>query len=74
MELVLLLLVIIALAWFLGFLKSGVKVADMANRKVELMNSKQKARTVNDFAAIELDTDQVAKAKQNKAVLDAFEI
>lgn len=73
MELVLLLIVVLAVAWFLGFLKSGIKVADMANRKVGIMDAKQKAKATNEFAAIEIDTDTMSKAKANKAALDAFE-
>ena len=63
MELLMLIVGLLAAAWFLGFVRSISTIADTANTEVAAYNAIHKISTIEKLAALELDSDAITKAQ-----------
>ena len=64
MEMVLLVVVIVIAAWFLGFVKSLRTIAETANTEVASYNVIHKNKTAKKLASLDIDEDTWTKAKE----------
>lgn len=68
-------LIIIALAWKVGFIGTLKTVTDMANNEVAVQAATHKTTVIKRAADLpDLDADTVAKAKTNIAALKDFNL
>lgn len=74
MEIIAIVVAVLILAWAAGFLKSARKLSDMANAEVTRAADEQKLKLVRYYANLDVDTDTVTKAKENKEAVSSFMI
>ena len=63
MEMVLLVVAVVTVAWFLGFVKSLRTIAETANTEVASYNVIHKNKVAKKLAAMDIDEDTWVKAK-----------
>lgn len=64
MEMVLLVVVIVVAAWFLGFVKSLRTIAETANTEVASYNVIHKNKVAKKLAGMDINEEDWAKAKE----------
>lgn len=74
MELVMLVIVIVVIAWWLGFMRSARKVAEMATSEIDYLSVSHKGSIVKRAAEIKVTAAQAAKAAENVALVNSFDI
>ena len=73
MEIIVLVLVMIALFWVLGFFKSVIRLADVANREAAFVDRKHKSYVINKTADLKVNKTKYDAAKTVVADLDKFD-
>ena len=73
METVVLVIVVVAIAWWLGFARSARKVAEMATSEIDYLSVSHKGSIVKRAAEIKVSEAQAAKAAQNVALVNSFD-
>lgn len=74
METVMLVIVVAVLAWWLGFARSARKVAEMATSEIDYLSVSHKGSIVKRAADIKVTAAQAAKAAENVALVNSFDI
>ena len=74
MEIVMLVIVVVVIAWWLGFARSVRKVAEMATSEIDYLSVSHKGSIVKRAAEIKVTEAQAAKAAQNVALVNSFDI
>ena len=74
METVMLVIVVAVLAWWLGFARSARKVAEMATSEIDYLAVSHKGSIVKRAAEIKVTATQAAKAAENVALVNSFDI
>lgn len=74
METVLLVVAVVVVAWFFGFVRSIRKAADMANKEMDFQADNHEVSLVNRRAAMKITEANVAKAKENMALLESIKL
>ena len=74
METVVLVIVVVAIAWWLGFARSARKVAEMATSEIDYLSVSHKGSIVKRAAEIRVSEAQAVKAAQNVALVNSFDI
>lgn len=74
METVLMIVALVIVAWFLGFVKSVRKGAMMANNEMDFQADQHDVSLINRRAAMKISTESVAKAKENMTLLDSIRL
>lgn len=74
METVLLVIVLVIVAWFFGFIKSIRKAANMANKEMDFQADNHEVSLVNRRAAMKITPENVAKAKANMDLLESIKL
>ena len=74
MEIVMLIIVVAAVAWWLGFVRSARKLASMAEAEVGVLEVMHKASQVRRVSEIKVTDAQLAKATANVASLSSFDL
>jgi hypothetical protein len=73
MELVLLTVIGLLVAWWLGLFDSFKRGIRMATREVILADSKHKTSVAEEMSKLKIDADTIEKAKANQALLDSID-
>jgi hypothetical protein len=73
MELVLLTIIGLMLAWWLGLFDSFKRGVRMATREVILADSKHKTSVADEMSKLKIDEKIIAQAKTNQALLDSID-
>ena len=73
MEMVLVLIVLIALAWYLGLFDMFERSVGMGTREVKVLEAKHKVKVAKDLAALEINEENMEEAKKKLALLDTLE-
>ena len=74
METVLLIVALVIVVWFFGFIKSIRKAAEMANKEMEFQSDNHEVSLVNRRAAMKITKANVTKAKENMALLKSIKL
>lgn len=74
METVLMIIALVLVALFFGFVKSIRKAADMANKEMDFQVDNHEVSLVNRRAAMKITEANVAKAKENMALLESIRL
>ena len=74
MEIVMLVIVVVVIAWWLGFARSARKVAEMATSEIDYLSVSHKGSIVKRAAEIKVTAAQAAKAAENVALVNSFDI
>ena len=74
METVLLIIAIVLVAWFLGFVRSIRKAADMANKEMDFQAIQHEVSLTNRTADLKITAENAAKAKANLELLDSIRL
>ena len=74
MEIVSLVVVVAVIAWWLGFARSARKVAEMATSEIDYLSVSHKGSIVKRAAEIKVTAAQAAKAAENVALVNSFDI
>lgn len=74
METVLLIIALVIVAWFFGFIKSIRKAANMANKEMDFQADNHEVSLVNRRAAMKITPENVAKAKANMDLLESIKL
>lgn len=74
METVLLIIAIVVVAWFMGFIKSIRKAAAMANKEMDFQADNHEVSLINRRAAMKITPENVAKAKANMDLLESIKL
>ena len=74
MEIVMLVIVVVIIAWWLGFARSARKVAEMATSEIDYLSVSHKGSIVKRAAEIKVTAAQAAKAAENVALVNSFDI
>ena len=74
MEIVMLVIVVVIIAWWLGFARSARKVAEMATSEIDYLSVSHKGSIVKRAAEIKITATQAAKAAENVALVNSFDI
>lgn len=74
MEIVLLVIVAVVVLWWLGFARSARKVAEMATSEIDYLSVSHKGSIVKRAAEIKVTAAQAAKAAENVALVNSFDI
>lgn len=74
MEMVFLIVAIVLVAWFLGFVRSARKAADMANKEMEFQSLQHEVSLLNRTAGLKVTAENAEKAKANIALLDSIRL
>jgi hypothetical protein len=74
MEIVMLVIVAVVVLWWLGFARSARKVAEMATSEIDYLSVSHKGSIVKRAAEIKVTEAQAAKAAQNVALVNSFDI
>ena len=73
MELVLLTVIGLALAWWLGLFDSFKRGIRMGTREVILADSKHKTSVAEEMSKLKIEASTIEKAKANQALLDSID-
>lgn len=65
---------IVIVAWFLGFIKSVRKAADMANKEMDFQAIQHEVSLTNRTAGLKITAENAAKAKENLKLLDSIRL
>lgn len=74
METAVLVIVVVVIAWWLGFARSARKVAEMATSEIDYLAVSHKGSIVKRASEIKVTEAQAAKAAQNVALVNSFDI
>lgn len=74
METVLMIVVLVIVAWFMGFVRSIRKAANMANKEMDFQADNHEVSLINRRAAMKITEANVAKAKENMALLESIRL
>lgn len=74
METVLLVIVLVVVAWFFGFVRSIRKAAEMANKEMDFQFDNHEVSLINRRAAMKVSEENIAKAKENMALLESIRL
>lgn len=74
METVLMIVALVLVAWFFGFVRSIRKAADMANKEMDFQSDNHEVSLVNRRAAMKITPENVAKAKENMELLNSIRL
>lgn len=74
MSIVLLVVTLVIVAWFFGFVKSVRKAANIANSEVDFQADRHALSIIDRRAAMKIDADKVAKAQETKSLLDSIKL
>lgn len=74
METVLLIVALVIVALFFGFVKSIRRAADMANKEMDFQADNHEVSLINRRAALRITEANVAKAKENMALLESIRL
>ena len=74
MEMVALVVVVVVIAWWLGFARSARKVAEMATSEIDYLSVSHKGSIVKRASEIKVTAAQAAKAAENVALVNSFDI
>ena len=74
MEIVALVIVVVVIAWWLGFARSARKVAEMATSEIDYLSVSHKGSIVKRAAEIKITAAQAQKAAENVALVNSFDI
>lgn len=74
MEIVMLVIVVVVIAWWLGFARSARKVAEMATAEIDYLSVSHKGSVVKRAAEIKVTAAQAQKAAENVALVNSFDI
>lgn len=74
MEIVMLVIVVVVIAWWLGFARSARKVAEMATSEIDYLSVSHKGSIVKRAAEIKITAAQAQKAAENVALVNSFDI
>jgi hypothetical protein len=73
MELVLLTVIGLLVAWWLGVFDSFKRGVRMGTREVILADSKHKTSVADEMSKLKIDAKTITKAKENQALLDSID-
>jgi hypothetical protein len=73
MELVLLTVIGLLVAWWLGLFDSFKRGIRMGTREVILADSKHKTSVAEEMAKLKIEASTIEKAKANQALLDSID-
>lgn len=74
METAVLVIVVVVIAWWLGFARSARKVAEMATSEIDYLAVSHKGSIVKRASEIKVTEAQATKAAQNVALVNSFDI
>ena len=74
MEIVALVIVVVVIAWWLGFARSVRKVAEMATSEIDYLSVSHKGSIVKRASEIKVTAAQAQKAAENVALVNSFDI
>ena len=74
METVLLVIAVVIIAWFFGFVRSIRKAANMANREMDFQADNHEVSLINRRASMKISQENVTKAAENMALLDSIRL
>ena len=74
MEIVMLVIVVVIIAWWLGFARSARKVAEMATSEIDYLSVSHKGSIVKRASEIKVTASQAEKAAANVALINSFDI
>lgn len=74
METVLMIVALVIVAWFMGFIKSIRKAAAMANKEMDFQADNHEVSLINRRAAMKITEANVAKAKENMTLLESIKL
>ena len=74
MEIVALVIVVVVIAWWLGFARSVRKVAEMATSEIDYLSVSHKGSIVKRASEIKITAAQAEKAAANVALVNSFDI
>jgi len=73
MEMVLIVVIGLLVAWWLGLFDSAKRGVKMATREMILLDSRHKSSVATDMSQLKIDADVITKAKENQALLDSID-
>ena len=74
METVLMIVALVIVAWFMGFVRSIRKAAAMANKEMDFQADNHEVSLINRRATMKITEANVAKAKENMALLESIRL
>lgn len=74
METVLLIIALVIVAMFFGFVRSIRKAANMANKEMDFQADNHEVSLINRRAAMKITAENVAKAKENMELLKSIRL
>ena len=74
MEMVFMVIVLVVVAWFLGFVRSIRKAADMANKEMSFQEVQHEVSLLNRTAELKITAENAQKAKTNLELLESIKL
>jgi hypothetical protein len=74
METLMIGLLLVGVMWYLGLFKTFQRMVNTGNRAASAFDNEHKVKVANRTAALEIDTEVMAKAQANKSLLDSFDL
>lgn len=74
METVLLIVALVIVAMFFGFVRSIRKAADMANKEMDFQVDNHEVSLINRRAAMKITKENVTKAQENMELLNSIRL
>jgi hypothetical protein len=74
METLMIGLLLVGVMWYLGLFKTFQRMVNTGNRAASAFDNEHKVKIANRTAALEIDTEVMAKAQANKSLLDSFDL
>ena len=74
METLMMGLLLVGVAWYLGLFKTFQRLVNTGNRAASSFDNEHKVKVANRTAALEIDAEVMAKAQANKSLLDSFDL
>ena len=74
METVLMIIALVLVALFFGFVRSIRKAADMANKEMDFQADNHEVSLINRRAAMKITEANVTKAKENMELLNSIRL
>lgn len=74
METVLMIVALVIVAMFFGFVRSIRKAANMANKEMDFQADNHEVSLINRRAAMKITPENVAKAKANMELLESIRL
>lgn len=67
-------LLVIGVLWYIGAFKAFQRMVNTGNRVAAAYDNDNKIKVANRLASMDIDAERMAKALENKALIDSFDL